>query len=289
MKWILLAAGIALLYLYLIHPRMKRPDFSPFLSYFYAHRGLHNIEKGIPENSLPAFAEAVRHGYGIELDVQLSSDGIPVVFHDATLSRMCSIDRPVWELTYEELKQLTLLNTKETIPSLQEVLRLVDGRVPLLIEIKMDRFRMMIPEKIGTMLDSYQGHYFVESFHPAALWWFRRYRPQIVRGQLSTNFNIENQTVNPFYYLMGKMIFNVVSRPDFISFNVRFHRDLSRRICCSLFGALSVGWVLRRPEQQKKLRKKFALFIFEGFLPQNSTASIPDGKMSPLVQHKVSL
>ena len=126
---------LAALYVFLMHPRIRRADSSPFLGAFFAHRGLHDNNHQIPENSLAAFQRAVDAGYGIELDVQLSADRIPVVFHDATLSRMCGIDRRVDELTFAELRQLSLGNTKEQIPSFQEALAFVNGKVPLLVEL----------------------------------------------------------------------------------------------------------------------------------------------------------
>ena len=217
---------LAALYVFLMHPRIRRADGSPFLGTFFAHRGLHDNNHQIPENSLAAFQRAVDAGYGIELDVQLSADQIPVVFHDATLGRMCGIDRRVNELTFAELRQLSLVNTKEQIPSFQEALALVNGKVPLLVELKMEHLDFDIPRKADALLSEYSGDYCIESFHPAALYWYRKNRPQIFRGQLSTNFNIENHSLSPFQYLFGKMILNFISRPDFISYNLLFQREM---------------------------------------------------------------
>lgn len=254
-------------YLFLLHPRMRRPDAQAFRGCFFAHRGLHDGNAAVPENSLAAFLQAVEKGYGIEMDVQLSSDGIPVVFHDATLSRMCAIDRRVDSLTFDELQGLSLAGTAEKIPSFEEALRLVGGRVPLLVEIKMDRIHFDIPQKIDALLASYTGLYCVESFHPAALWWYRKNRPQIFRGQLSTNFNIENHNASPFQYLFGKMVLNVISRPDFISYNWRFKKDTSLRLCRFLFRADCAGWVIRSPQELASCQKTFQMYIFEDFLP----------------------
>ena len=254
-------------YLFLLHPRMRRPDAKAFRGCFFAHRGLHDGNVSVPENSLPAFLKAAEKGYGIEMDVQLSADKIPVVFHDATLSRMCAIDRRVDSMTFEELKKLPLAETGEHIPSFEEALRAVAGRVPLLVEIKMDRLSFDIPEKMDALLSSYTGLYCVESFHPAALLWYRKNRPQIFRGQLSTNFNIENHTLSPFQYLFGKMVLNAVSRPDFISYNWRFQKDPSLQLCRRLFGADCAGWVIRSPQELASCQKTFQMYIFEDFLP----------------------
>lgn len=146
----------------------------PLSRHIFAHRGLHDNNHQIPENSLAAFQRAVDAGYGIELDVQLSADRIPVVFHDATLSRMCGIDRRVDELTFAELRQLCLANTQEQIPSFQEALALVNGKVPLLVELKMERLDFDIPREADALLSEYSGDYCIESFHPAALYWYRK-------------------------------------------------------------------------------------------------------------------
>lgn len=267
MKPLMIFGFLSLLYFALIRPRLRKPDASPFVGCCFAHRGLHDIALGIPENSLSAFKRAVNLGYGIELDVQLSSDGVPVVFHDAALSRMCGIDRRVDSLTFEELRTHFLANTQERIPSFSEVLSLVNGRVPLLVEIKMDHIDMNIPAGIDELLSGYCGPYCIESFHPAALWWYRKHRPDVLRGQLSTHFNVENHTLSPLQYLLGKMVLNVISRPDFISYNQRFCRDLSLFLCRRAFQAYTAGWVIRSEAEMKACRKRFDMYIFEGFLP----------------------
>lgn len=267
MKLLIIIGFISLFYLALIRPRFKKPDASPFLSRCFAHRGLHDLALGIPENSLPAFERAARLGYGIELDVQLSADGVPVVFHDAALSRMCGIDRRLDSLTFEELRTHFLANTRERIPSFSEVLSLINGRVPLLVEIKMDHLDMRIPAGIDALLSGYSGPYCVESFHPGALWWYRRHRPDVLRGQLSTHFNVENHTPSPLQFLLGKMVLNVISRPDFISYNRRFCRDLSLFLCGRAFRAYTAGWVIRSEKELEACKRRFDLYIFEGFLP----------------------
>lgn len=262
-----------LLYLFLIRPRARKPDASPFLHRCFAHRGLHDADQGIPENSLAAFERAVEAGYGIELDVQLTSDGVPVVFHDAALSRMCAIDRRVDSLTFEQLKSYCLADTKEPIPAFSEVLSLVNGKVPLLVEIKMDHIDRNIPAAINELLSGYSGDYCIESFHPLALWWYRKNRPDILRGQLSTHFNVENRTLSPLQFLLGKMVLNLISRPDFISYNRRFCRDLSLFLCSRVFHAHAAGWVIRSEKELETCRKYFDMYIFEGFLPKESSCA----------------
>ena len=174
-----------LLYMILIMPRLHKPDCSALLHQYYAHRGLHDLEAGVPENSMKAFRLAIEKGFGMEMDVQLSKDGIPVVFHDATLTRMCGVEKRVNELTLAELKQLSLAGTQERIPTFQEFLTLVNGQVPLIIEIKMDKRDDRIPEAVNEQLRGYQGVYCIESFHPSALIWYRKHRPDVFRGSFA--------------------------------------------------------------------------------------------------------
>ena len=258
---------LAALYFLLLLPRFRSPDCSALMGYFYAHRGFHNLEEGIPENSMKAFRLAVEKGYGIELDVQLSADGIPVVFHDNTLARMCGVDRRVRELTLAELKALSLGGTKEQIPTFQEFLEMVDGRVPLIVEIKMEKWDARIPAAANELLKEYKGPYCIESFHPGALVWYRKHRPDVFRGQLCTNFNKEHLNHSLPYFLLGKMLTNIAARPDFIAYNWKYRNDLSRRICCDLYHALPVAWTIRSRQELDECRKDFQLFIFEGFEP----------------------
>ena len=124
-------------YLFVLAPRMTgKPDVSSLMGWYYAHRGLHDNKGDAPENSLAAIRNAVEKGYGIEFDVQLTRDRIPVVFHDETLKRVCGAEGNVRDYTYEELQAFPLLASQERIPLLADVLAAVDGRVPLIIEIK---------------------------------------------------------------------------------------------------------------------------------------------------------
>ena len=125
-------------YLFCIKPNKPRMDkMKPFYNYYYAHRGLHD-KKSRPENSIPAFQNAVSHGYGIELDVQKTKDHVLVVFHDEDLQRLCHVNKKLYQCTYKELQKYSLRGTKERIPRLKDVLKAIDGKVPLIVEIKSD-------------------------------------------------------------------------------------------------------------------------------------------------------
>ena len=131
------SAALSGLYLLAVMPRMtNRADPAPFNTRFFAHRGLHDNGSDAPENSMAAFRKAVDAGYGIELDVQLTADLVPVIFHDPDLKRVCGVNRQVRDCTFAQLQEYTLFGSSERIPALEEFLRMVDGRVPLIVEYK---------------------------------------------------------------------------------------------------------------------------------------------------------
>ena len=124
----ILLVFLTALYVFLISPGWKpREKGADFLGLNYAHRGLHTRDSSIPENSLPAFRLAAEKGYAAELDVRLTADGIPVVFHDESLRRMTGDRRNLKDITLERLQDLKLLETQEKVPTLQEVLGVIEG------------------------------------------------------------------------------------------------------------------------------------------------------------------
>ena len=263
---------LLLLYLFLIAPRMwKKPDRTPLLNVLYAHRGLFDNKTDAPENSLPAFQKAVEAGYGIELDVQLSKDGVPVVFHDASLKRMCGVEGNVWDYPLSELKQLKLADSNAEVPTLAEVLDVVDGKVPLIIEYKLYVPQTKVCRLVNDLLRSYTGAYCIESFHPLALLWYRRHRPDVVRGQLCMEFwNEDKYRGNPFFFVLSYLVTNVAARPDFIAYKHSDASNLSFRLTKRM-GALSVAWTIKSQTQLEEAKKHFDLFIFDSFIPKKES------------------
>lgn len=256
--------GLIALYLFLVAPRMvNKPDRTPLMGAHYAHRGLFDNETDAPENSLKAFRKAVAAGYGMEFDVQLSKDDVPVVFHDATLKRMCGVEGNVWDYTLEELQRMKLAKSDETIPTLEQVLEVVGGKVPLIIEYKMDRADTKVCELGNEILKEYKGTYCIESFHPLAVQWYRKHRSDIVRGQLSQNYRKRGKKKLVFW-LMTNLFSNFLTRPDFIAYHHADASDLSRNVC-KILGALSVAYTIKNREQYQKAKKHFDLFIFDSF------------------------
>ena len=260
---------LCVIYLFLIAPRMsKKPDRTPFYGYMYAHRGLFDNETEAPENSLPAFEKAVKHGFGIELDVQLSKDGIPVVFHDASLKRVCGVDGNVWEYTLEELQQMKLKKSNQTIPTFVQVLNVIDGKVPIIVEYKMDVVDTKVCVKGNELLEKYKGVYCIESFHPFAVKWYKDHRPDVLRGQLSMDFSKDEKNKGKKeLFLVTYLLSNVLSRPDFIAYCHQDAKNISRRLCSKL-GALPVAWTIKSEEENQTAKDHFTLFIFDSYVPK---------------------
>ena len=258
---------LVILYLLTIMPRITPRPMHEFKGWYYAHRGFHNNESDAPENSAKAMRLAVENGYGIELDVQLTKDGKVVVFHDATLKRVCGVDAKVNSMTYEELQQLRLLGSDERIPLFSDVLKIIDGKVPLIMEVKMVDAKTRICELADKELENYKGIYCMESFHPFAVQWYRKNRPDVVRGQLSANFNKEGQKESIREWLVHMLFINVLGRPDFVAYSHKSANNLSRNLT-RMWGATAVAWTIRSQKELDNNRKKFDLFIFEGFRPK---------------------
>ena len=258
-----------MLYLLMIMPRMMhKPDTAPFLKWLYAHRGLYDNRSDAPENSMRAFRKAVDAGFGIELDVQLTKDGVPVVFHDYTLKRMGGAEGKVKQRTYEELQQLSLCGTDQKIPKFEDVLKLVDGKVPLIVELKIESTDASICPVADRLLSDYRGMYCIESFNPLGVFWYRRNRRQVVRGQLADAFYREGEYIGPLYFLLQNLLFNWLGRPDFVAFNHKYPGMLSRKLCRGLYHSTAAAWTIKSQKELDEAEKDFDLFIFDSFVPQ---------------------
>ena len=265
------AAVLAVLYLLAVMPRMtNRADMRPFLGRLYAHRGLHDNASGAPENSLAAFRRAVERGFGIELDVQLTKDLVPVVFHDFSLKRVCGVDKKVSDLTFAQLQDLRLCGSDQKIPSFAQVLELVKGRVPLIIEYKIEALDTRVCELGDRLLSKYPGVYCMESFNPLGVWWYKRHRSEIFRGILSDNYvkNGDRDFPAIFYEILHNMLFNFLAKPDFIAYNCKHYKDTSRLICRNLYRAPAVAWTIKSQRELEARRGDFDLFIFDSFVPE---------------------
>ena len=261
--------GIILLYLLAIMPRIiGKPDATPFVNRLYAHRGLHDNKGDAPENSLRAFEKAVDANFGIELDIQLTQDKIPVVFHDATLKRMCGKEGRVCEYAYEELRQFVLADSEQGIPKLEEVLKLVGGKVPLIVEFKMEGTDCSLCPIADEILKKYEGAYCIESFNPLCLLWYRRHNKRVMRGQLSQDYAKDKRYNGPLYFLLKYLLFNGWTKPDFIAYDCHASRNLSLKICRYLYGCLTAAWTIKCSEELEIHKKSHDLCIFDNFIPK---------------------
>ena len=258
---------LAVIYISFVLPRLiDSPDMTPF-NVDYAHRGLYNNNEGLPENSLGAFQAAVDNRYGIELDIQLSKDKIPMVFHDVTLKRVCGIDAKLSDFTAEELQNIKLLDTEYTIPTLKEVLELVDGRIPLLVEFKPSNTELC--DIACPILDEYNGIFCVESFDPFIIKRIRTIRPRYARGQLVTN-SIKHKSTKNFFlnFALTVLLTHLLSRPDFVAYDASLKYNFSLFLCKRVFRIPTFAWTIKSEEVYKECRKKKSYTIFEGFKPE---------------------
>ena len=264
-----MAAVLVLLYFLMIMPRLTRQqDWKQFPKVYYAHRGLHDNHTEAPENSMAAFKKAVAAGYGIELDVQLTKDRIPVVFHDFTLQRATGKPGKVCEYTYEELQEFPLFESEERIPKFENVLAAVNGRVPLIVEIKLEWMDLMVCTLTNRALADYKGLYCIESFNPLALMWYRRYRNDVLRGQLSDGFLKTGEFKGPLYFILQNLLLNWMTRPDFVAYDHKYADNLSRRLCRKLYHNMAVAWTIKSQKELEEAEKSFDMFIFDSFIPR---------------------
>ena len=284
-------AVLAVIYLLLIMPRMiGRPDRKPHLDVLYAHRGLHDNAGDAPENTMTAFQKAVAAGYGIECDVQLTKDGVPVIFHDFTLARVARYDDEashleegvnnpdgsigvagkVIDYTYRELQQFHLLSSDEKIPRFEDFLKMVDGKVPLIVELKIELKDLSVCPKVNDLLKDYKGVYCIESFNPLGVFWYRKNRPDVMRGQLSDEFHKDKpeEFKGVLYFILTSLLLNFITKPDFIAFNHKFPTSHSLWLCRHLYGNVAAGWTIKSEEDLERAKKNFDIFIFDSFIPK---------------------
>lgn len=223
----------------------------------FAHRGLHGGD--IPENTLAAFEAACAAGTGIELDVQLSRDGKTVVFHDDTLGRMTGDPRRVDEVDFAELQQFPL-----GIPSFEEVLALVNGRVPLLVELKNGKRNAELCRLTVDALRAYNGRYIVESFNPLMLRWLRRNAPEIIRGQLVDVAASYVKLLGPLQaFVLSRLALNFLARPDFIAYNIHALNFSAPKLQRALFHIPMAAWTVKDEETCARCLQSGEMPIFE--------------------------
>lgn len=242
---------------------MIRQEYKWLTDTFVAHRGLFN-NVDIPENSIPAFVEARENNFGIELDVQMSSDGVLVVFHDDSLKRMTGADGLVCEKTFEELRQLRLLDTNYQIPTFEEFLQAAGG-VNLVVEIKTHKNIGELEQKVVDALANYQGNYCIESFNPYIVRWFKVHAPHIIRGQLATDLS-NTKMAKWKVWLLKHLKLCKWNGSQFIAYDAEYITKVKE---VKRFGKKIpiVCWTIKSQEQYDNLKDHFENIIFDSFMP----------------------
>lgn len=233
-----------------------------------AHRGLH--DKNAPENSLAAFAKAIEKGFACEFDVHLLADNTVAVFHDEGLSRMTGNDGYLKYLSKNDLKALKLKDSKECIPTLEEVLSLIDGQVPILIEIKNQHKVGKLEQRVIDILKKYKGEFAVMSFNPYSVAYFKKHAPNFVRGQLSGSFKGEmaknSKTSKITRFVLRRMLLNKrVSEPNFIAYE---DGALPNRFVNKYKNLPLLAWPVSSKKDYLRVVKFCDNVIFENFEPE---------------------
>lgn len=223
---------------------------APFFGANIAHRGLHTPDRTVPENSLAAFRAAVEKGYGVEFDVHLTADGCLVVFHDDELRRMCGVSGRLEDKTYAELLEYGLAGTGERIPLLSEVLAVVGGRTPIVLELKQGHDDRALCQATRAQLQAYRGDVCVESFNPFIVRWWRKNAPEVLRGQLScTEGQFGAGLAKHRAFLLSRLLTNFLCRPQFIAYGLEGKKPLAVRLCEAM-GAMRVAWTSHGPAHE---------------------------------------
>lgn len=236
-----------------------------YLSSPIAHRGLFDEQLGRPENSLEAFASAVAHGVPFEFDIQISADGVPVVVHDRSLEYLTGPPTPVCEMRVEEIRRVRRGLSEAVIPLLEEVLEVVDGAVPMVLDVRRWSIRESsgLERAVADRVKSYRGAYVVQSFDPLALIRFKKLLDGVAIAQASGSLKSAHWLARQ----IGRtMLTNVAVRPDFISYELddlpaAFVR-LWRRS-----GIPVVAWTSHSVEDQSKAERYADNFFFSGYTP----------------------
>ena len=224
-----------------------------------AHRGLWGED--VIENSLTAYKNAVNNGYAIEIDLYSSTDGVLYSFHDALLKRMTGAEGYIWDYDRAYLDTLRLNGSNEKIPTFRDVLHVVNGKVPLLIEIKNCPDEMIV-ERVLDELFEYQGEIAIQSFNPLYINKVRKIAPYIIRGVLGTSKADGEPWFNRF--VLKHLALNFLVKPDFVSMRYK-DLPLPKR---KTKGKAVLAWTVKSKEVQLSLKDKCHNIIFEHFIPE---------------------
>ena len=225
-----------------------------------AHRGLH--DDSVPENSFEAFEAAIAAGYPIEIDVQLTKDKVPVVFHDDNLERLTGYKKRVTRVKSTKLEKLRLGGTNNRIPTFHDFLEFVSGRVPILVEVKKNKGSRGIERLVVEMLQKYAGDFAIQSFHPIAIRKVRKHDPSMYCGLLSSKLSeMKMLRIKKAAVKNARLFF--MAKPDFVSFEINsFPNDRVKRFREELKLPI-LGWTIKSKEDIERAKEYCDGIIFE--------------------------
>lgn len=268
MEFVLIGVLVAaVLYVLALRGRSGHSGLLALRGWNYAHRGLHNGTR--PENSMAAFREALEKGYGIELDVHLMKDGNLAVIHDSSLKRTAGADVKIEDLTTGELKNYRLEGTEEMIPEFRQVVELFAGKAPLIVELKAaGNNQAALTEATCRLLDAYPITYCLESFDPRCIYWLRKNRPELIRGQLTENYFASKSTIPGILkFILTNQLENFLTLPDFVAYRYADRKNTGNFIVRKLWGVQGVTWTLRTPQEHETAVSEGWIPIFENYEP----------------------
>jgi len=236
-----------------------------------AHRGLHDAAAGVIENTPSAFKAAIENKFAIECDLQITSDGEAIVHHDHVLGRLNEGAAPLRTKTVAELKAVKFKNTSDRMITLAELLALVDGRVPLFLEMK-SRFDgdMRLPRRLAQATRGYKGRFGAMSFDPDQIAEIRRIAPDITRGIVAERWYL-HQEWSPLSawdkQVLGNLWHAPRTRPQFVNYSVKDLPAAAPLVARYLFGIPLLVWTVRTEVEREKARRWANQMVFEGFRP----------------------
>lgn len=213
-----------------------------------AHRGLHN--NYIVENTLLAFLKAVEKDYAVELDIRLLKDGTVVVYHDIDLKRLTGINKLIESCTLKDISNIKI-NDKYCIPTLEQVLKLINGKVPIYIDVKGNIGNYKLEEKLLDLLKEYRGEIFIQSFNPKTIRWLRKKEPKYKYGLITFSY--------PQYNILKKIFIHL--QVDFIA--CYLENVSNKRLQKLRKNKILIGWTIKKQSEFKKYDPFVDKFICE--------------------------
>ena len=249
---------------------MGRVQF-PWLCRPIAHRGLHNLDAKVIENSRSAVKAAMAKNFAIEVDLQPDCDGNPMVFHDETLDRLTNSSGRVDELSVSELRSISYRISPDTILALEDLLTIVGGKVPLIVEIKsMWRDQHRFVEKIVAKFNNYDGKFALMSFDPAIMMIVKSLAPDICRGLVAERFRDTAYWKHLSWgqkFVLKNLLWSFRVQPHFVAYNIADLPTVGTHLFSRILRRPLLTWTVRTEADKRRALKYADAMIFEGFVP----------------------